>query len=283
MEQWFDFQNEILEQLQNDEMEKSARVRLNHQGEQETGQNDLRRRQAPTSSATPVYSAIPTFVPPPKQDITPELLNESLSNQPQNTATISSIIPYFRDNVLQINMQLMGLVADTLVVNASASLACAGIGLDPEPKIAVVPKVVQQGQGQPQIQVADCQCIGVNMYTPNVITYWIQKVSDGTIYSLIGSNTVIDIDKMNTTQSTSLSIVTLPVGSTKRRQQRPWSMCNQRDAKSSAFNATAFVHFTICMSSRAPMATAGAFSMAQTKRWTFLRGALWHLISTPQP
>ncbi|KAK5196611.1 hypothetical protein LTR96_004236 [Exophiala xenobiotica] len=221
MEQWFDFQNEILEQLQNDEMEKSARVRLNHQGEQEIEQNHLQRRQVPTSSATPIYSAIPTFVPPPKQDITPELLNESLSIQPQNTATISSIIPYFRDNVLQIYMQLMGLVADTLVVNASASLACAGIGLDREPKIAVVPNVVQQGQGQPQVQVADCQCIGVNMYTPNVITYWIQKVSDGTIYSLIGSNTVIDIDKMNTTQSTSLSIVTLPVGSTKRSAAKP--------------------------------------------------------------
>ncbi|KIW49001.1 hypothetical protein PV05_10718 [Exophiala xenobiotica] len=216
MEQWFNLQNEVLEHLQNDEVEKFPHVRLNSQGVKETEVNDLRPRQAPTSSATPVYSAIPTFIPPPKQDITPELLNQSLSVQPQNTATVSSIIPYFRENVLRIYMQLKGLVADTLVVNASASLPCSGIGLDPEPKIAIVPKVVQQGQGQPQVQVADCQCIAVNMYIPNVITYWIQKLSDGTIYSLTGSNTVIDIDQMNTTQSTALSIVTLTVGRAKR-------------------------------------------------------------------
>ncbi|EXJ89060.1 hypothetical protein A1O3_02124 [Capronia epimyces CBS 606.96] len=170
---------------------------------------DLKRRQAPPMPEPAVDSAVPTYIPPPKQGITPALLNESLTIQPQNTATVASIIPYFRDNVLQVHLQLNGPVADTLVLNASTALPCGNIGLDPEPNIALVPQVVQQCQGQPQV-VADCLCIAVNMYTPDVITYWIQNV-DGSVYSLTGSSKVIDMNKMNTTQSVALSLVTWPL------------------------------------------------------------------------
>lgn len=168
----------------------------------------LRRRD--TSTTLPVDAAIPSFIPPPKQDITPELINQSLTVQPQNTATVSSIIPYFKDDVFRVFMQLNGLVAETLAVNASTLLPCGGIGLaDPQPNLALVPKIVQQGQGEPQVVVADCQCIAINMYSPTVITYWIQKLGDGNVFSVVGSNKVTDIDKMDTSQGAALSLVTL--------------------------------------------------------------------------
>lgn len=200
MEEWRKLEREVLEAMPGPDDEHSF---------------DLRRRQTPPSSTAPVYTAAPTFVPPPKQNITPALLNQSLTVQPQDTAIVSSIIPYFRKNVLKIYLQLNGLVADLLEVNASASFPCGTIGLATEPNLALVPEVVQQGQGQPQVVIADCQCIAVNMYNTNTINYWVQK-QDGSIYSLVGSNVVLGIDKMNTSQSTALSIVTLPAGTTKR-------------------------------------------------------------------
>ncbi|KIW45563.1 uncharacterized protein PV06_03944 [Exophiala oligosperma] len=216
MEAWFAKEESILQQLESEGRLVTQKDIFKSPNHEEAIRYDLRRRQEPSSAPTPTYTALPTFVPPPTQDITPELLNQSLSVQPQNTATISSIIPFFMDNVLCVYIQLNGTVADTLIVNASASLPCGDIGVDPEPNMALVPKVVQQGDGQPQVQVADCQCIAVNMYDPNVITYWIQKVSDGSIYSLTGSNKVVDIDKMNTTQTTALDLVTLSAANSKR-------------------------------------------------------------------
>ncbi|KIW16251.1 hypothetical protein PV08_06302 [Exophiala spinifera] len=216
MEAWFAKEESILQQLENEGRLAVQKDIFDEQYPEEAMRYDLRRRQESPTASTPAHTAIPTFIPPPAQDITPELLNQSLSIQPQNTATISSIIPYFMDNVLSVYIQLKGMVADTLIVNASASLPCGGIGVDPEPSLALVPKVVKQGEGQPQIQVADCQCIAVNMYDPNFITYWIQKISDGSIYSLTGSNKVIDIDKMDTTQSTALDLVTLSAAHTER-------------------------------------------------------------------
>lgn len=216
MEAWFAKEESILQQLENEGRLATQKDTFKSQYPDEAMHYDLRRREESPSASVPAYTAVPIFVPPPAQDITPELLNQSLSLQPQNTATISSIIPYFMDNVLCVYIQLKGMVADTLIVNASASLPCGDIGVDPEPNMAFVPRVVQQGEGQPQVQVADCQCIAVNMYDPNVITYWIQKVSDGSIYSLTGSNKVIDIDKMNTTQSTALDLVTLSATNDKR-------------------------------------------------------------------
>lgn len=171
----------------------------------------LQRRQA--APAVP----IPTFIPPPKEDITPALIQQSLSVQPQNTALASSIIAHFLDGRIQVFLQLDGPVPTVLVVNASTSLPCGSIGLtDPQPNLALVPLVMNQGQGQPQTVVLDCECIAVNMYQPQIITYWIQKLSDGSVYSVVGNNVVKDIDKMNTTQSTTLTLTPLAPGATKR-------------------------------------------------------------------
>lgn len=170
----------------------------------------LERRQAPPDP-------VPNFIPPPKQDITPELIQQSLSVQPQNQALVASIVPYFHDGVIRVSLQLDGPIATTLVVNASTSLPCGAIGLvDPQPNVALVPLVMNQGQGQPQTVVTDCEVIAVNMYQPGVLTWWIQKVTDGTIYSVVGKALLNDIDKMNTTQSTALALTVLTPGASKR-------------------------------------------------------------------
>ncbi|KEF58568.1 uncharacterized protein A1O9_06494 [Exophiala aquamarina CBS 119918] len=155
----------------------------------------------------------PSYIPPPKPDITPDLIAEALAIQPQNTATVSSIIPYFKSGIFKVFIQLNGPVAVTIVVNASVSLPCDSIGLaDPQPNVALVPKVVHEGQGVNQTVIADCEVIAVNMYNPQVITYWIQKIADGTLYSVVSSNKVRDIDKMDTSQSVALALVTLSGG-----------------------------------------------------------------------
>lgn len=156
---------------------------------------------------------IPSYIPPPKNDITPELLNQSLTVQPQNTATVGSVIPDFDLDIFRLFLQLNGIVADLLVVNASVNLACGTIGLvDPQPNVALVPKIVKDGEGAAQTLVADCQVIAVNMYTPEIITYWVQKLADGTVYSVLGSNKVLDIDKMNLGLSTAVELVVLQPG-----------------------------------------------------------------------
>ena len=160
-----------------------------------------------------IQNPVPPYIPPPKPDITPDLIAESLRLQPQNTATVSSVIPYLNSGIVKVFLQLNGQVAQILVVNASVALPCGTIGLvDPQPNVALVPLYVWGGQGANQTVTADCQVIAVNMYSPQVITYWIQKMSDGTLYSVVGSNKVLDIDKMNTGLSASLQLVTLPQG-----------------------------------------------------------------------
>ncbi|OAP58117.1 hypothetical protein AYL99_07207 [Fonsecaea erecta] len=179
--------------------------------------NDLRRRQTQTSPTPAIDTAVPTFIPPPNQDITPALLQQSLSVQPQDTAKVSSIVPYLRDGVIQIYLQLDGPVPTTLIVNCSTSLPCGTIGLvDPQPNLALVPLVVNQGQGQPQTVAPDCQCIAMNMYDPHIVIWWIQKLSDGSVYSVLGNNIVSDIDQMNTTQSTALTLTVVSQGAGKR-------------------------------------------------------------------
>ncbi|OQU96453.1 hypothetical protein CLAIMM_02534 [Cladophialophora immunda] len=182
---------------------------------------DLRRRQTQTSPAPGIDTAVPTFIPPPNQDITQQLIQQSLSVQPQNTAIVSSMVPYLLDGVIQIYLQLDGPVPTTLVVNCSTSLPCGTIGLvNPQPNLALVPLVVNQGQGQPQTAVADCHCIAINMYNPHIATYWIQKLNDGSVYSVLGNNVVADIDKMNTTQSTALTLTAVSQGADKRSFDR---------------------------------------------------------------
>ncbi|KIW79105.1 hypothetical protein Z517_08945 [Fonsecaea pedrosoi CBS 271.37] len=202
MEDWYDKADEVYNSI-SERHERSV--------------NDQRRRQTQTIPAPAIDTAVPTFIPPPNQDITPELIQESLSVQPQNTAIVGSMVPYLLDGVIQVYLQLDGPVPTTLVVNCSTSLPCGMIGLvDPQPNLDLVPLVVNQNQGQPQTVVADCQCIAINMYDPNIATYWIQKLCDGSVYSVLGNNVVADIDKMNTTQSTALTLTAVSQGAGKR-------------------------------------------------------------------
>lgn len=163
-----------------------------------------RQESGPTTTFTSSTSdPVPTYVPPPKTDLTPELLNQSLASQPQKFATVTSVIPNFPEGVLTYLIQMEGIVAASIPMNASTSLACGMIGSTVEPYIMIVPKYVVDGQ--PQTTVADCMVIAVNMYSPQVITYWIQNM-DGEIFSLVGSNQVHDIDQINTAQPIALSL-----------------------------------------------------------------------------
>lgn len=154
-----------------------------------------------------------TYVPPPKTDITPQLLSESLALQPQDTATVGSVMPFFQDDVISFGCQLNGFIASTITLNASTELPCHGIGTQSQPDLELRPKNVDNGTTQAYIP--DCSIVAVNMYDPNVITYWVQDKS-GAIYSVVGSNKIIDIDQLNSTASTSLVLRAKPAGSKKR-------------------------------------------------------------------
>ncbi|RMZ85857.1 hypothetical protein DV737_g441, partial [Chaetothyriales sp. CBS 132003] len=159
----------------------------------------------------------PSFIPPPKTDITPELINQSLSVQPQNTATISSVLIHIPQGVVTITFEMNGLMADSISVNASTSMMCGDIGCEPEPEIEIVPKVVGQEQGSNATAVADCLCIAVNMYNPNVINVYVLD-RKGRVFSLASSNKIVNIDQLDLSQSVGLSLMPIPAGSQKREQ-----------------------------------------------------------------
>lgn len=143
-----------------------------------------------------------TYVPPPKTDITPELLAESLAVQPQNTATVAYTIPYFPAGVISFGCQMDGFIASTIVLNASTEIPCEGINtMQPVPNIELRPKEINNGNETASIP--ECSIIAVNMYDPNILTYWIQD-STGAVFSATGSNKVVNIDQLNTTASTAL-------------------------------------------------------------------------------
>lgn len=143
-----------------------------------------------------------TYIPPPKTDITPDLLAESLAVQPQNTATVVYAVPYFADGVLSFGCQMEGFIASTIVLNASTEIPCDGIDMmQPVPNVELRPKEINDGNATASIP--DCSVIAVNMYDPNVLTYWVQNRA-GAIFSTTGSNKVVNIDQLNTTASTAL-------------------------------------------------------------------------------
>lgn len=155
-----------------------------------------------------------TYVPPPKTDVTQELLQQSLLIQPQDTATVSSIVPQFRDGVIMFGIQLNGPVAAMVTLNASTTLPCDTIGTATSPDLVLRPKVVVNGTATPVIP--DCQIIAVNMYNPLIITYWVQR-QDGGIFSLAGNNKVERIDRIDTSQSVALVVRARITGNLKRR------------------------------------------------------------------
>lgn len=162
------------------------------------------KRQEPVSTfSTSIDPAAPTFIPPPKTDITPELINQSLSDQTDNTGVVTGAIPIFMDGVITFPVQLEGPVAPIIPINCSTSLPCGTIGNGPDPNILITPKYVRNGTQQ--IVVADCMVIAVNMYDPQVINYVIQN-SQGEIYSLVGNNKIHDMDKIDTSSPIALSL-----------------------------------------------------------------------------
>jgi hypothetical protein len=181
--------------------------------------NDLKvrnRREDPSTTSThPVADdPVPAFVPPPKTDITPALINQSLTVQPQNTAIVGSVIPHFKDCIITFLIQLDGIVANIIPVNASCVFPCGGIGTEPQPNIMLVPKYVRDGTQQTMI--SNCRCIAINMYDPKIITYWIQN-EVGSIFSLVGNNKVFNIDKIDTSAPIALNMIAPPSDPTKRQ------------------------------------------------------------------
>lgn len=172
-----------------------------------------------------------TYVPPPKNDITPELLQQSLLVQPQDTATVTSIVPQFRDGVITFGIQLNGPVASMITLNASTALPCDTIGTTTNPDLVLRPKIVLNATATSIIP--DCQIIAINMYDPLVVTYWVQR-QDGGIFSLASNNKVDGIDRIDTSQSVALVVRTMNSGEVKRNLKLETSTHGQAVRKRAA-------------------------------------------------
>ena len=105
----------------------------------------MHKRQEPTSTfSTSIDPAAPTFIPPPKTDITDELINQSLTVEPENTGTITGVMPDLMNGVLVMPLQLRG-IAPIVSLNCSTSFPCGAIGKGPDPNILIVPETVVDG------------------------------------------------------------------------------------------------------------------------------------------
>lgn len=191
---------------------------LQAQARAETTRGTVSSRKSRTKSRRDVPVARDTnftYVPPPKTDVTPALLAESLAVQPQNTATVGTVMPYVQDGVISYGVQLNGLIAATMTLNASTSLPCANIGSQdgPQPDLVLRPKDIDNGTAQPYIP--DCNIVAVNMYDPDVIHYWVMNPA-GAIFSLVGSNKLMQIDQLNSTTSMSLVLRATTASNVKR-------------------------------------------------------------------
>lgn len=151
-----------------------------------------------------------TYIPPPSTDITPQLLDQSLNSQPQHKATVSSLMPHFPAGYIQVGIQLDSFVASTMMLNMSTDFPCGIIGKAAQPDLQIQPKDVYNASAQ--IIIPDCSLIAVNMYKSTVINYWVRN-SAGAILSLVGSNKVVDIDRLNSTESVALVLRAIPAGS----------------------------------------------------------------------
>lgn len=153
-----------------------------------------------------------TYVPPPSTDITPQLIDQSLAVQPQNMATIASMFPHFAAGYVSVGIQLDSFVASTMMLNMSTDFPCDTIGNARQPGLEVRPKDIYNGSAQ--VVIPDCSLVAVNMYKPTVINYWVQNRA-GAVFSLVGSNKLVDIDKLNSTESVALILRAIPAGSEK--------------------------------------------------------------------
>ena len=196
--------------------------------------NIYKRQDTPTSTAAATFTGKPTplpsevnasspaaitFIPPPKTDLTPALIQESLNQQTQQTADIISATPYFMDGTIVFGVQLQGGPVVTIIyMNASTTIPCGTIGADPEPGLIVVPFNVVNGTAQ--IMVNTCLVIAVNIYKPTIITFWVQK-SDGDLFSVSSDAKIHDLDKINTTLPAFADILTTDTPFTRRDGTMP--------------------------------------------------------------
>ena len=205
--------------------------------------NVYKRQATPTSTEAASFTGTPTplpsevntsspaaitFIPPPKTDLTPALIQESLMQQPQQTADIISATPYFMDGTIVFGVQLEGGPVVTIIyMNASTTIPCGTIGADPEPGLVVVPFNVVNGTEQ--VMVNTCLVIAVNIYQPKVITFWVQKPS-GDLYSLSSDAKIHDLNKINTNLPAFADILTTDTPFTRRNGMIPTITLAKPDA-----------------------------------------------------
>lgn len=140
-----------------------------------------------------------TFIPPPKTDITPALIQQSLSQQPQTLGQISGVQPFFRDGVIQFTMNLVGSAGSSgLLMNASTKIPASSIGNNNEPSLIIVPGTVKNGTEIVTTEFATI--IAMNMYSKDYLTYWV-LLNNGTIVSLLSDCKVHDVDRINPSTS----------------------------------------------------------------------------------
>ena len=149
------------------------------------------------TSVAPESPAITTFIPPPNTDITPALIQQSLSQQPQTLGQISAVQPFFHDSVIQFTMNLAGSAGSVgMLMNASTKIPASTIGSTNEPSLIIVPESVKNGTEIVTTETATI--IAANMYDPEYINFWVM-LKNGTLVPLLSDCKVHDIDRIDPT------------------------------------------------------------------------------------
>ena len=161
----------------------------------------LKARQANTTdnnnatSVAPESPATTTFLPPLKTDITPQLIQQSLSQQPQSLGQISAVQPFFLDGVIQFTMSLAGSTGSTgMLMNASTKIPASTIGNNNEPSLIIVPESVKNGSEIVTTETATI--IAMNMYNTEYLNFWV-LLNNGTTIPLLSDCKVHDIDRID--------------------------------------------------------------------------------------
>jgi hypothetical protein len=185
---------------------RATNIKMQEHAQVLVKQNNERRELTSTFTVSNDPAAS-TFLPPQKTDITPALINQSISTQPDNTGLVTGAIPVFQDGVVTFLVQLVGPVAPIIPINCSTSLPCGYIGNGPDPNIIIGPKYIEDGSTQ--TTVADCIVIAVNMYQSGVLS-WVIQNNKGEIYSLVGSIKIHDLNKIDVGAPMALSLQSSP-------------------------------------------------------------------------
>lgn len=176
-----------------------------------------------------------TFIPPPNTDITPALIQQSLSQQPQTLGQISSVQPFFRDGVIRFTMNLVGSVGSTgMLLNASTRIIASTIGDNDGPSLVIVPQSVTNGAEMVTTNFATI--MAVNMYSKDYLTFWV-TLNNGTMVGLLSDTKVHDIDRIDPTTST-VSVMPSSLTGKKRGIGIASAMALQKEADDITTRAT---------------------------------------------